>query len=374
METTPRKKPPKETTTERVLKYIRNPHPPDGEHKHTHAHTEEHEEHEEHVDERWLVSYADMMTLLFGLFVLLYSMSTMDADKLAKIQSSAKKQFGGKTNEQNEESQTAPEKEAERLKLKEEVEKLKAAVKAAETKETALEKQLETLAKESPKKAQTQVQLVAAQKQNKELEKELAEMKMKVTELKKSTDKTQSQNEKLTKVQNQSRELASTNEKLEKSLNKIEAENVKHEKTIQELEAKLAAAVGNAKASSFLAVIIIWPTTNHDIDLVIEDPNGKRFDFKNRKHAQYPGLFSLDTRRGPGAELWQTDQLVPGTYKITYVFYNPYGNKEPCTISGTVYSSKGGVELPAAKLNFDSNNRAAINVKVDQDGSVKVVN
>ena len=33
-----------------------------------------HEEHEEHVNhERWLVSYADMLTLLFVLFVVLFS-------------------------------------------------------------------------------------------------------------------------------------------------------------------------------------------------------------------------------------------------------------------------------------------------------------
>lgn len=48
--------------------------------------------HEEHVDERWLISYADMMTLLFGLFVMLYAMT----DNFEAVQRSAAKQFGAK--------------------------------------------------------------------------------------------------------------------------------------------------------------------------------------------------------------------------------------------------------------------------------------
>jgi len=45
--------------------------------------------HEEHVNhERWLVSFADMMTLLFALFVVLYAMGVQDLDKLEKLKNS----------------------------------------------------------------------------------------------------------------------------------------------------------------------------------------------------------------------------------------------------------------------------------------------
>jgi chemotaxis protein MotB len=54
-----------------------------------------HEEHEEHVNhERWLVSYADMLTLLFVLFVVLYSMSNVDQKKFAELAAGLSEGFG----------------------------------------------------------------------------------------------------------------------------------------------------------------------------------------------------------------------------------------------------------------------------------------
>src|SRR3954447_5801719 len=54
-----------------------------------------HEEHEEHVNhERWLVSYADMLTLLFVLFVVLFSMSTVDNKKFAQLAAGLSNGFG----------------------------------------------------------------------------------------------------------------------------------------------------------------------------------------------------------------------------------------------------------------------------------------
>jgi chemotaxis protein MotB len=47
-----------------------------------------HEEHENH--ERWLVSYADFITLLFAFFVVLYSTSRVDNKRLQQVQQSIK--------------------------------------------------------------------------------------------------------------------------------------------------------------------------------------------------------------------------------------------------------------------------------------------
>lgn len=51
-----------------------------------------------HADEgegNWLVSYADMMTLLVGFFVLLFSFSKIDASKFEQIKKETTKTFGG---------------------------------------------------------------------------------------------------------------------------------------------------------------------------------------------------------------------------------------------------------------------------------------
>lgn len=51
-----------------------------------------HEEHENH--ERWIVSYADFITLLFAFFVVLYSISQTDMKKLKKVSVSMGRAFG----------------------------------------------------------------------------------------------------------------------------------------------------------------------------------------------------------------------------------------------------------------------------------------
>jgi chemotaxis protein MotB len=52
----------------------------------------EEEEHENH--ERWLVSYADMMTLLMCLFIVLFAMSQVDSRKFAQLANGLAESFG----------------------------------------------------------------------------------------------------------------------------------------------------------------------------------------------------------------------------------------------------------------------------------------
>ncbi|MBI4925911.1 MAG: OmpA family protein [Bdellovibrio sp.] len=48
-----------------------------------------------HDDSNWLVSYADMMTLLCGFFIMLFSMAKLDAPQYDGFKEALAKQFGG---------------------------------------------------------------------------------------------------------------------------------------------------------------------------------------------------------------------------------------------------------------------------------------
>lgn len=56
------------------------------------ARKKKHEEHENH--ERWLVSYADFITLLFAFFVVMWSSSQVDAEKLKQVALALGASFG----------------------------------------------------------------------------------------------------------------------------------------------------------------------------------------------------------------------------------------------------------------------------------------
>lgn len=70
-----------------------------GSHNEHPEHDDDEEIHEAAHEEPWLVSYADMMTLLFGFFVLMYTFVLMrlddNSDDLVKVRREVSKYFGG---------------------------------------------------------------------------------------------------------------------------------------------------------------------------------------------------------------------------------------------------------------------------------------
>ncbi len=68
----------------------------EGEEDHDQPHAEEGEGHgDAHDESNWLVSYADMMTLLCGFFIMMFSMAKLDEPEFEKVKESVAKHFGG---------------------------------------------------------------------------------------------------------------------------------------------------------------------------------------------------------------------------------------------------------------------------------------
>src|SRR5215218_6359352 len=55
-----------------------------------------HEEEEHENEERWLVSFADMMTLLFCLFMVLFAISSVNTSKFEALQRALEDAFSGR--------------------------------------------------------------------------------------------------------------------------------------------------------------------------------------------------------------------------------------------------------------------------------------
>lgn len=54
-----------------------------------------HDDHEEHIDETWLIPYADLLTLLLALFIVLFASSSVDAQKFEDLAQSFNSALSG---------------------------------------------------------------------------------------------------------------------------------------------------------------------------------------------------------------------------------------------------------------------------------------
>ena len=111
----------------------------------------------------------------------------------------------------------------------------------------------------------------------------------------------------------------------------------------------------------------------HDLDLRITTPSKKTFSFNKRKITSEPGAFVLDSRYGPGVEMWRSENFTPGRYKAKVSLYNKNGNtmnpKLQLNVLTNLQSYKTQVlELDAQKTEID------IIFDVDKEGVVQLQN
>jgi hypothetical protein len=153
-----------------------------------------------------------------------------------------------------------------------------------------------------------------------------------------------------------------------KELEKINKELAEKQKS---LEAKLEEMQKEAKnQAQFMIVILKWSSEKHDLDLTVTDPSGKVFNFKNRKFARHSGEFTLDSRSGPGAEIWQSDKVLAGTYTVTWKLYNTYGNDKPVVFSGFISSNRSRVPILEGAFQAQSGKLQTVKIQADAKGNL----
>ena len=81
--------------------------------------------------------------------------------------------------------------------------------------------------------------------------------------------------------------------------------------------------------TTFLTLVIQWPTADHDVDLHVIDAANREFYYSAKTIPGRPGELRWDTQRGPGVEIWEVSEAPPGEYEILYNLYAPNGNSRP---------------------------------------------
>lgn len=273
----------------------------------------------------WLVSYADMMTLLFGLFVILFSLATSKPKEMEGILKDASKKYfrsskvegtttlipGGEVPEDADKPFKPVEVKAPKIEAP--VTKVTGSITADEVTD------LQTSLKQEKQKYEIKMHEFALKLEKVEDEKKLLQSKIKNLERKPSTSTGTTPVAVTTPApempQSDSQHTAALKEELEKA--KAEAEGLRSE---------LEKEKNKIPMQSYMMVLVAWETEKHDLDLQITTPTKKTFSFKKRKIGNEPGAFVLDSRYGPGVEMWRSENFTPGRYKAKVSLYNKNGN------------------------------------------------
>ena len=153
---------------------------------------------------------------------------------------------------------------------------------------------------------------------------------------------------------------------LEKKIEELKKQN-------QDLNQKESADRSIASAEKkFMMISAIWTTEKHDVDLYVTDPNGFSYSFKNKRGPDSIGNFEIDSRFGPGLELWKTEDLKPGKYQVRVDLYKQYENLKDAEVKIHIVTSRGSQYLKPAVLNINHKDQR-YEFNVDEKGNISVL-
>lgn len=362
------------------------PMPQDSEHspkkkRRQRKHRSGHEQHMPHPDEKWLVSYSDMMTLLFGLFVMLYSIAMEkqgDPNSISKVLAAIS---GAVQNQIQQISDVTPKTETS----------------------TATSAPLSFAATSAEQLQKLNTELSQSQNENQQLNLELEKARAELLEaqarneetLRQISESQTAQSDALGKLQDQQREKQKISKEL-KALSEANAERLKKtQDDLTKAQAEVAAVQEKAAASEAelenlqkkladletqnqkelqrgknILLMARWNQEKYDLDLEVKDPQGRLSNFRSRNLADGKLQFLADATQGPGSEIVRVNSSLEGTYEMKVKIYNNRGEVSPVQVDLVALTADGEVQLKKIELSRDKGSEQKVPVRISLDGSI----
>ena len=180
--------------------------------------------------------------------------------------------------------------------------------------------------------------------------------------------------ERVQECRQQLAELQAEVDRLRAALERAQSERDQAQSALQQCQEELNACEERL-TTTFLTLVIQWPSQKHDVDLHIIDAAGREFYFSERTIPGRPGELRWDSQHGPGVEIWEVSEAPPGEYRILYNLFDPHGNTSPPVVRGGISYRDGHHRFGDRRLTRVGRANAMLVavVTVNDDGTVDIV-
>ena len=168
-------------------------------------------------------------------------------------------------------------------------------------------------------------------------------------------------------------ELQEEVDRLRAELEQTQSERDQAQPALQRCQDELNACEERL-TTTFLTLVIQWPTEKHDVDLHIIDAADREFSYSAKTIPGRPGELRWDTQYGPGVEIWEVSEAPSGEYQILYNLFDHHGNSSPPVVKGGISFRDGHHRFSDRRLTRVGRANAMLVavVTVNDDGSVDV--